>query len=322
MPAERTILMQRKNSKFKVILSEARFKEEFLELETWFKRDTEWVFRGHASAEWKLANTLERRYKASINECYKKSNKITLSGYQKSDDFIMKKLEEKEKFLLTLFKKNIGECSEQDPALVKYISLMQHYGIPSRLLDFSRSINIALFFALENQGKDGGTDRAVVAVNARSIKAWVEPYKDEMRKKGCSESEIELKLADVLIRQANSKTSLKHRWYPIFMEGNSPRMIAQKGLFMMPLRLGNMDRDLCETLGGDYNNYETKRMSFNEFRGLISENKEAPMVISIEFPNLCFNKAKSILAEKGILYEKLFPELPFSSLLRQIATDE
>jgi len=313
------------NKRCRILLSETAFKDEFLELESWLKSDSKWVFRGHASTNWKLTNTLERQYKLlcqnSFNEESKcDGNEDNLRKYlSESDDYITDKLEAIEKRLITSFKKSIGEDCSQDPSLVKYMALMQHYGIPSRLLDFSRSPAIALFFAMCKQGeKDRDTRRVVWAVNTRPIEAWVEPYKNELLKqKVCNEVEVETVLADKLIQDAvtGTQTSLTCRWYPIYMEGNNLRMIAQKGLFMMPLRLGHMEQDFAATLGYDYN-HEVDCISYTDFKAMSVEETSSLVVISMEFPISSDGRAWSILADKGISREKLLPDLSLMGWLK------
>lgn len=305
-----------KNKRIRIELSDKRFCEEFLALEDWLKLDAAWVFRGQASINWTLTNTLERKYKArELGEFNTISPKMTAKDgltdfLSNSDDHIMNYLESIEKQLIKRFKESIGEDCAEDTSFVKYMSLMQHYGMPTRLLDFTRSPNIALFFALNSQGEaDKGTRRVVWAINTRTIEEWVKPYKKQMLENdGCAESDIELKLADKLVLDAKSEMALKHRWYPIRMEGNNLRMIAQKGLFMMPLRVGTMDHDLAETMGYEYNPHELIRMSFKQFTALSTDEKSRIAVASIEFPISADNNAHSILESQRISWDRLFPD--------------
>ena len=300
----------------RIVMSDSGFSDEFLALEDWFKSDDTWVFRGQASIRWSLTNTLERKYKEQVCREFNTTNaKMTpkeglADWLSNSDDYVMNQLESIEKQLIKRFKESIGEDCEEDPSLVKYMSLMQHYGMPTRLLDFTRSPNIALFFALNNQGEaDKGTNRVVLAINTHTIEEWVKPYKKQLLESdGCADSDVELKLADKLVLNAKSEMALKHRWYPIRMEGNNLRMIAQKGLFMMPLRVGTMDHDLAETMGYEYNPHEATCMSFEEFAALSADEKSRIAVVSIEFPISVDNNARSILEAKRITWERLFPD--------------
>jgi FRG domain len=90
--------------------------------------DSRWIFRGQASAEWPLATTADRQIQAP-------------------DKFII------EQHLLEDFhvqaRHHLGE--EQVPRCThEALALMQHYGGATRLLDFSLSPHIALYFACQD----------------------------------------------------------------------------------------------------------------------------------------------------------------------------
>lgn len=99
------------------------------------------IFRGQQRADWPLASSLER-----------------CGSIQPRGD---------EGHLLKRFKRSAGVYlpGHQIPQdTLSWLALMQHYGAPTRLLDFTSSPHVALFFALE-RANDQHEDRAVFAVN-------------------------------------------------------------------------------------------------------------------------------------------------------------
>lgn len=100
-------------------------------------------FRGHRSAEWDVVPTISR-------------------GYDNSD----------ERNFTNRFRSRAGTRYEKFPEydnVAAWLSLMQHYGLPTRLLDWTRSPLIALYFALEKYIYD--------EVNEQDACIWVlEPH--------------------------------------------------------------------------------------------------------------------------------------------------
>lgn len=89
------------------------------------------LYRGQANAEWKLESSLERILNDEwTSERVKKFEEMSLTQF-------------KSKFHL-YDKENIKPESK-----LAWLSLMQHYGVPTRLLDFTESPYVALYFALE-----------------------------------------------------------------------------------------------------------------------------------------------------------------------------
>ncbi len=87
----------------------------------------EWIFRGQSNACWELQTTLER------------SNIVT--DFPEFEDQLIEEFIRGAKFYLK---------EEQIPSsLLEWFSLIQHFGAPSRLLDFSKSPYIAAYFAFE-----------------------------------------------------------------------------------------------------------------------------------------------------------------------------
>jgi hypothetical protein len=111
-----------------------------------------------------------------------------------------------------------------DSDTVEWLALMQHYGAPTRLLDFTESFWIALFFAFE----EAEADCAVVALNRTSL-APNTPGKD--------------------FNQILRKNIDNGRYSDDFLYSNVPfytndRLAIQKGTFVFSLNLRRSFHDL------------------------------------------------------------------------------
>lgn len=90
-----------------------------------------YIFRGHSDSKWKLESTLER----VLGEKWSSTNARKFEEYS---------------YNTFRSKYHIYNTTEHAPdSKLSWLSVMQHYGVPTRLLDFSESPYIALYFALE-----------------------------------------------------------------------------------------------------------------------------------------------------------------------------
>ena len=109
--------------------------EQFIRFDTSYH-----YFRGHGNSDYQLVSTLDR--------------------------FGNDKKGLREKALIQEFKASANtfiKPSEITTTTFEWLALMQHHGIPTRLLDFSRSPFIALFFAVRDYNSD--SDAAVWTIN-------------------------------------------------------------------------------------------------------------------------------------------------------------
>ncbi len=65
---------------------------------------------------------------------------------------------------------------------------MQHYGAPTRILDWTRSLFVALYFAVEEYSEKDG---AVWAVHLRTVRKWMEKTYKDYRPPGAFDNEAE-----------------------------------------------------------------------------------------------------------------------------------
>lgn len=105
----------------------------------------EWVFRGQADARWPLRTSLERATDPRKDSLCSGENDLIDVFKGRAHQFLA------------------STPSQEDD--LEWLALMQHHGAPTRLLDFTRSPYVALFFALE--AAPVCSHSAVWAVNAQ-----------------------------------------------------------------------------------------------------------------------------------------------------------
>lgn len=117
-----------------------------------------YLFRGHRDPGWKLMSTFDRMFKDQG-----KSKRLQLA-----------------KDLLSVFKRNLegvvlpSEVRDNESLL---LALGQHYGLPTRLLDWTESPYIAAFFAYNSQTLWGVHDQSIaIWVLDTSHPIWASDY--------------------------------------------------------------------------------------------------------------------------------------------------
>jgi hypothetical protein len=109
------------------------------------------LYRGQADASWKLQSALERTI---------------------GDDWTAEKAQKFEEFSLKHFcsKFHLYDRENMQPeSKLAWLSVMQHYGVPTRLLDFTESAYVALYFALEAYNPQTKRDLALYAIDYSAI---------------------------------------------------------------------------------------------------------------------------------------------------------
>src|SRR5690242_4737594 len=100
-----------------------------------------WSFRGHANANWRLEATLERATTQLVAAIVGTTFHLSQQRLRPGDH---------EKETLLEFQRGAHQHIQATPAddeLMDWLALMQHHGAPTRLLDWTRSPYVALYFA-------------------------------------------------------------------------------------------------------------------------------------------------------------------------------
>jgi hypothetical protein len=172
------------------------------------KLQDKWVFRGQTK-DWELKSSFERA-------CDR-------------DDVSLDRRSEVETELITDFRRRYDGKDRQivNSDTLYCLALMQHYGAPTRLIDFTYSPFIALYFALE--------------ASEKSSVVWCINHKQ------CLESAYAIAGKDVIEKRNCYNTRNDHTFLPLYIEPPlynmvflenpfffNPRLNVQQGLFLCP----------------------------------------------------------------------------------------
>lgn len=161
-----------------------------------------WLFRGHMNVEWRLESSLYRHFDNIV--------KILPSSRNLAKDDHEEELIRVFREHAPLYLNNLPAKSEK----LEWLSIMQHYGTPTRLLDITFSPYVAAFFALE----DGHDDCCVFAIKHK--------YFTGIDGKCFNDVNYKKRLFDDRINDRSF-------FIPYEQEYKTKRIVAQQGAFLI-----------------------------------------------------------------------------------------
>ncbi|HVU16255.1 MAG TPA: FRG domain-containing protein [Candidatus Didemnitutus sp.] len=204
--------------------------ESWDDLHSTIQSATRFVYRGQNDASWDLTSSF-------VRECRRLS---MAPEYWLNTEYLMLR---DFKRRAHLFEANLPEKSDT----IGWLAFMQHYGSPTRLLDFTYSLYVACFFALVT----AKADAAVWAIDDSWLRSNVEPSSIS----GLREDELEAQYVSANIFV--SKSYRENRGggggylkiplgiYMLEPERQTERLGIQQGLFLMQK---NVHTDFLENL--------------------------------------------------------------------------
>jgi len=211
-----------------------------------------WYFRGQADSSWTLQTTLERlllrvrdRVRSSEPFPSDPSGRVARSVSERVELVALRAFQAR----ASKFMQNLPRRDE----LLEWLALMRHWGLPTRLLDVTTSIHVALYFAVNEalySRQSNVTSSAVWAINHIPLRA-TGPVQ-----------------AGVAAHTDLSEPTLFNEYFfgekrmafvaPVHPRSHSERLAAQQGTFLC---LANVDLSLEENV--------TRYMPEEELRGAL-----------------------------------------------------
>lgn len=203
------------------VLGERRI-ETWEQFRAWCVHRDGWAFRGEASAEWPLVNSLARR--------------LTDAGVPREQ------WGQREERAIRIFRRKAHVYLPDRTVLndhLRCLAMMQHHGAPTRLLDFTKSPYVAAFFAFE-PAPLVSTDAAIYALNTPKLWAAAPGFDPSLTR-----DEVDPRLPGRFERYfAPNRHPIVWFGEPAEMDR---RLVAQSGLLVVP---GVVETDLATLLAG------------------------------------------------------------------------
>ena len=241
-----------------------------------------WAFRGQRVPAWFLATALERG--ADIG-------RVTPTSRLHLERVILRQFQRRAHIVLP---------SPPPPdAVLEWLALIQHHGGPTRLLDFTYSLYIAAFFALEFASDDA----VVWAIHLETV----DRANGERLGEGTLDDRNRRYVAEVerIVREGTSAPGL----IPVEPDRLNERMATQKGLFLFPKDISTpFMGNLAAALGVNLPQGRPNVMSVDHLLEALHAGK-GPRVVKIVLPRQTHRDAMRDLVNMNIDARTLFTGL-------------
>lgn len=244
------------------------------------------VFRGHRDAAWEIESSFQREYK-------KYPSAQTIEGAENNSI---------EYFKRRIHSHQIGINSDSRKS--DLLSAMQHYGCPTRLIDFTNSYYVATYFSVNLHKDNALSDSyAVWAINFPVLKEKSKEIKNSNRNMHfmlCPENEL-INLA-FQVQHPIPKAVV-----PIDVSTISKRMSSQQGVLLAQLDLrSSFMANLCQMLRVENS---SEKIDFEEFKEINQNIINDVYIIKFIFKDRHIQNVRRRLLNLNTVSEVLFPDI-------------
>jgi hypothetical protein len=255
-----------------------------------------WIFRGQHSATQDLQTTLER---AAVR------NSAAFATTPDRAEFLRRaafaELPNREDWILYQFRRRAHLVMSAPPASdarLDWLAAIQHYGGPTRLLDFTHSFYVATFFAVEQASEDA----AVWGIWAPHLEKTSGIETDRLDKMNMHA----VKLVEAVLRGESRATGVL-QVEPVQL---NERMAIQKGVFVLPLEITKpFMENLTQSFQFDFTDHRDAKYQIDLAQFLAYGLCGGPFVVKFVLPRVEHNRILQDLAAMNIDAGTLFPGL-------------
>jgi len=196
-----------------------------------------WIFRGHSDNNWRLLTTIERaarQFNCSRNLIWIREKMLTHEFRNRAHHYI--------------------QSPPEPTELLEWLALVQHYGGPTRLLDFTDSFYVASFFAVEAAFGDS----CVWAINNIELLIKIEehigklldfPTKTEFE-------EAVVRFSESFLMDRGKSLDFVVSVKPVRL---NERISIHKGVFLFPCNIKkSFEHNLCATFKFPFSSLRSK----------------------------------------------------------------
>lgn len=283
-----------------------------------------WIYRGHENVDWGLKSTLDRHVE-DILKVHKDWSKAAFTLNLPRAEF----------FAISKFREMARKYQELDSDAAALIA-MQHYGAKTRLLDFTMSIMVALFFAYEKRAT--GKKRAIFAVNYGSLMnqdgVW-SGYQSFLKRIAAEEQEkrkidreservwwnLESQFENHYFQRYTAEDAAANIWscasgsakgiIPLYKPAYNGRQTAQAGIELMPRTFDGFAENLAVALKTTVAEIEApKKLITDDVSHLVNiESKLPSALVKFVFDADMENDAVQILDQANINAATIYPDM-------------
>lgn len=248
------------------------------------KKMTRYAFRGQSDSSWPLQSTIERYH-----------NDFTTNGLEYLDN--------REFWILRQFQRRAHKYIDAPPDIenrLEWLALIQHYGGPTRLLDFTHSFYIASYFAME---KSAG-EAAIWAINLSALESNHQKMGNHETIDHVNRRHIQ-DVEKILLENSQKKYVLN-----VEPDKLNERISIQQGLFIVPFDItASFIENLAGTFDFDVNIFDDSNAIFLDPAKILNSYASLPAVIKILLPHNIHDDAMRDLKNMNITAATLFPGL-------------